>query len=372
MSQTTPAAPDEAADHSPKPASPTFFSHLLDGLNSMIPFVVAGGILMAIGFAVDAADAMSYPESGLGSIGQVLYLIGNSHAMGLMFAVLSGFIARSIGGDAAFVAGMVGGSIAAANGSTFLGGVVSGILAGYLIKLANNKIRIPSSLQTVWSILVLPVVSVLAVGLASFYVIGTPVSWVMEKLTSLLSGMQGGSMLLLCAVLGAMMAVDLAGPILRVAYFFAVAAVAAEPGVPQAVMAAVIVGGMIPPLGMALASAIQKSKFTKSEVVAGQAAWILGASLINEGFIPFALRDPKRVLPSTAVGAAIGGAIVGLTGTGTTVVHGGLFIVPIPGAVANPVGYLVATAVGTLVTAALVLLLKRPLPESARSETQTP
>lgn len=335
------------------------FDYVIDGLNTMIPFVVAGGILMAIGFAVSGAEAMSAPAEGIGTIGQVIYKIGNSNAMGLMFLIVAGFIASSIAGQSALLAGMVGGSIATSNGSTFLGAVISGLLAGYLVKLMTEKIKVPKALESVYNILLLPVLSALIIGLASTYLIGVPVSFIMTKLTDVLSSLQGGNMILLCAILGGMMAVDLAGPILRVAYFFGVAAVVSAPGVPQIVMAAVIVGGMVPPLGMALASAIQKKKFTKEEQEAGKAAWILGASLINEGVIPFALRDPKRVIPAGAIGAAVSGAIIALFETGTTVVHGGIFILPIPGAVSNPLGFIVATVAGTVVTAVIVLLLKK-------------
>lgn len=342
----------------------SFFDHLLDGLNKMIPFVVAGGILMALGFAVSGAGAMSYPEEGLGTFGQVIYQIGNKHAMGLMFLIVGGFIAQSVGGSNALLAGMVGGSIASVNGSTFLGAVISGFFAGYLVKYME-KVAIPKSLETVYNILLLPVISTAVVGLVSYYVIGIPVAFIMNSLTSVLESMQGGNLILLCAILGAMMAVDLAGPILRVAYFFGVAAVVANPGVPQVVMAAVIVGGMIPPLGMALASTIQKKKFTQEEQEAGKAAWILGLSLISEGVIPFAIRDPKRVIPACAIGSAVAGAVIAYFNTGTTVVHGGIFILPIPGAVQNPLGYVLAVVIGTVVATGLALLLKRDVPTEA-------
>ncbi|MGL4607080.1 MAG: PTS fructose transporter subunit IIC [Eubacteriaceae bacterium] len=337
-----------------------FFDHMLEGLNTMIPFVVAGGILMALGFAFAGADAMSPVEEGLGSFGQVLYGIGGQ-AMGLMCLIIGGFIAMSIADNRALLSGMVGGSISAANGSSFLGALIAGFLAGYFVKLMVKYIKLPGSLDGVFNILLLPVLSTLFVGLVSTYVVGIPVSFLMNSLTSILSGMQGGNMIVLCAVLGAMMAVDLCGPILRVAYFFAVAAVVAAPGVPQTIMAAVIVGGMTPPLGMALASTIQKKKFVEEEIEAGKAAWILGASLICEGYIPFALRDPKRIIPACAIGSAVAGAIIALFNTGTTVVHGGIFILPIPGAVQNPLGFITAILAGTAITALITLILKKPV-----------
>ncbi|SDZ90128.1 PTS system, fructose-specific IIC component [Eubacterium aggregans] len=347
-----------------------FFDHMLEGLNAMIPFVVAGGILMAIGFAVSGADAMSAPEDGLGTLGQVIYGIGSGHTMSLMFLIVGGFIATSIADNRALLAGMVGGSIAASNGSTFLGAVIGGFLAGYCVKLMVKYIKLPEALNGVYEILIIPVGSTLAVGLICTYVVGMPVAFLMDSLTGLLNSMQGGSLILLCAVLGAMMAVDLCGPILRVAYFFGVAAVVAQPGVPQVVMGAVIAAGMIPPLAMALASTIQKKKFTEQEIEAGKAAWILGASLICEGYIPFAINDPKRVIPACAIGSAVAGVIIALFKTGTTVVHGGIFILPIPGAVENPLGFIVAILAGTITAAAITLILKKPV-VTAESQPQS-
>lgn len=344
-----------------KASDKKFFDHMMEGLNAMIPFVVAGGILMALGFASSGADAMAVPKEGLGTLGQVLYSIGGAHTMSLMFLVVGGFIATSIADNRALLPGMVGGSIAAGNGSTFLGAVIGGFLAGYCVKLMIKFIKLPKSLDGVFNILVLPVGATLLIGLISTYIIGIPVAYVMNTATAMLNGMQGGSMLVLCALLGGMMAVDLCGPILRVAYFFGVAAVVAAPGIPQTVMAAVIVGGMTPPLGLALASLLQKKKFTEEELEAGKAAWVLGASLICEGMIPFAIRDPKRVIISCVIGSAIAGAITAVFNTGTTVVHGGLFILPIPGAVVNPLGFVLAVIAGTLVTALIVAILKKPV-----------
>lgn len=338
-----------------------FFDHMMEGLNAMIPFVVAGGILMALGFAFSGANAMTAPKEGLGTLGQVLYSIGSSHTMSLMYLVVGGFIATSLSDQRALLPGMVGGSIAAGNGSTFLGAVIGGFLAGYCVKLMLKYIKLPSALDGVYNILVIPVGSTLIIGLLSTYVIGIPVAYVMNLMTSGLNSLQGGSMLILCAILGAMMAVDLCGPVLRVAYFFGVAAVVASPGVPQPVMAAAMVGGMTPPLGLALACVLQKKKFTEEELEAGKAAWVLGASLICEGMIPFAIRDPKRVIPACVAGSAAAGMIVAFFHTGTTVVHGGLFILPIPGAVTNPLGYILAVAVGMAVTAVIVSILKKPV-----------
>lgn len=340
--------------------------HMLAGLGAMIPFVVAGGVLMAMGFSISGVDAMSPVEKGLGTLGQMLYRIGGTHTMAIMFLIVSGFIAQSIAGTPALLPGMVSGSIASANSSSFLGAVIGGFIAGYLVLAIVRYIRLPDSLSGLFNILLLPIGSVLIVGLLSTYVIGVPVAWVMETLTGLLTSLQGGSLMALCGLLGAMMAIDLCGPLLRVAYFFAVAAVIASPGIPQPVMAAVIAAGMTPPLSLALASVLQKYKFTQQERAAGKAAWVLGLSLVCEGMIPFALRDPKRVIPACVAGSALAGCIVAWFGTGTTVVHGGIFILLIGGAVAKPIGFIAAIVAGTLLSTALVLLLKKGLTESAQ------
>lgn len=338
--------------------------HLMAGLNKMIPFVVAGGILMALGFAFAGVDAMQTPAEGNGTLGQIMYLIGSRHAMGLMYVVISGFIAHSVGGPMALMAGMVGGSISAVNGSTFLGAIISGFVAGYLVK-SIRQIKVPETFSALAEILLIPVVSALLVGLASIYLIGIPVAWLMAALTAFLESLQGGSLLLLCVIISVMMVVDMGGPFLRVAYFFSVASVASNPGVPQPIMAACMVATMTAPLGISLATFLQKKYFTTEELRIGQTAWVLGAAMILEECIPFLARDPKRIIPSCALGAATAGAIASLMGVGSSVVHGGLFILPIPGTVQNPLGYVVATLAGSVVTCTTLLLLKKPVEQAA-------
>ena len=338
--------------------------HLMAGLGKMIPFVVAGGILMALGFSFAGVDAMSAPADGNGSLGQIMYIIGSVHAMGLMYIVISGFIAHSIGGPMALMAGMVGGSISAVNGSTFLGAIISGFLAGYLVRLIR-RVKIPEAFSALAEILVIPVVSALLVGLASIYLIGIPVAWLMSALTAFLVSLQGGSLLLLCVIIAVMMVVDMGGPLLRVAYFFSVASVAANPGVPQPIMAACMVATMTAPLGISLATFLRKRFFTREEIRIGQTAWVLGAAMILEECIPFLARDPKRIIPSCALGAGVAGAMASLMGVGSSVVHGGLFILPILGTVQNPLGYVVATLTGSAVTCATLLLLKKPVEQTA-------
>lgn len=340
---------------------------MMAGLNKMIPFVVAGGILMALGFSVAGVDAMSAPGDGTATLGQTLYLLGSRHAMGLMYIVISGYIAHSIGGSMALMPGMVGGGIAAVNGSTFLGAIISGFLAGYLVKYVK-RVKVPESLGALAEILVIPVVSALAVGLASIYLIGIPVAWLMSALTSFLESLQGGSLLLLCVIIAVMMVVDMGGPCLRVAYFFSIATVAANPGVPQPIMAACMVATMTAPLGISLATFVKGGCFTKEEIRIGQTAWVLGAAMILEECIPFLARDPKRIIPSCALGAGVAGAIASVMGVGSSVVHGGLFILPIPGAVQNPLGYVLAVLAGSAVTCATLVLLKKPLAHAAAEQ----
>ena len=342
--------------------------HLMAGLNKMIPFVVAGGILMALGFAFAGVDAMNPPAEGNGSLGQMLYTIGSTHAMGLMYIVIGGFIANSIGGPMALMAGMLGGSIAAGNGSTFLGAIIAGFLAGYIVKLLL-KIKLPESLSAIAEILLIPVVSAVLVGIASIYLIGIPVAWLMSGLTAFLESLKGGSLLLLCVIIAVMMVVDMGGPFLRVAYFFSVASVAANPGVPQPIMAACMVATMTAPIGISLATFLRKKKFTREELRIGQTAWVLGSAMILEECIPFLARDPKRIIPSCTLGAAVAGAMAALLGVGSSVVHGGLFILPIPGAVQNPLGYVAATLVGSLVTCMMLLVLKKPVEYAPVSDT---
>lgn len=337
------------------------FDHLMDGITAMIPFVVAGGMLMALGFSISGVAAMSYPKDGIGSFGQVLYNIGSQYTMSLMFLATAGFIARSIGGEKAFLAGFVGGAISNGNGSSFIGAVIAGFLAGFVVVLMEKHIKLPEKISGINDLLIVPIVSTLIVGLASVYIVGIPVSFIMKFLTSMLSGLGGGNLIVLCVVLSIMMVADLCGPLLRVAYVFSIAAVTASPGVPQTCMAAVIAAGLTAPLGMAIATTINKRKFTETEIEAGKAAWILGACFIVEGVIPFEMRDPKRVIPSCCIGAAAAGAIIALFETGTTLVHGGIFLLLIPGALRRPAGFILAIVVGSVITATLTLLLKRPI-----------
>ena len=346
----------------------SLFDYLMDGITAMIPFIVAGGMLMALGFAVAGASAMNYPEEGIGTLGQVLYFVGNKMTMSLMFVVCAGFIADSIGGRAALLGGFVGGMIANYNGSSFLGAVLAGFLAGVLVRQLS-RINIPERIRGVWDILVIPVVSTLIIGLVSVYVIGIPVSWFMNTAIGLLNRLNGASLIVLCIVLSVMMVVDLCGPCLRVAYVFSIATVTASPTVPSVCMAAVIAAGMTAPLGMAIATMLSGKRFTAEEREQGRACWVLGICFIVEGVIPFEMRDPRRVIPACCAGAGVTGALSVLFHTGTTLVHGGAFLLLIPGAMRNPLGYAVAIIIGSVITAVFTIMLKKDIEEESPDES---
>jgi PTS system fructose-specific IIC component len=239
-----------------------------------------------------------------------------------------------------------------------LGGIVAGFLAGYLTLWLNNIIKLPKNLQGLKPVLILPLLSTLIVGLAMVYLIGPPMKVVLDALTNWLKGMQTGSALVLGLILGAMMAFDMGGPVNKSAYAFSVGLLSSQIYAP---MAAVMAAGMTPPLGLALAAFLFKNRFTADEQEAASAAAVLGISFITEGAIPFAARDPFRVIPSLMVGSAVAGALSMTLGCQLLVPHGGIFVLPIPNAVVNLGGYLIAIVAGTLVTTGMLYALKKPL-----------
>ncbi len=330
------------------------YKHLMNGVSHMIPFVVAGGILIALSFAfgIHAADVE-------GSLPAALKTIGGNAAFGLMIPVLSGFIAFSIADRPGLAPGMIGGVLAGITRSGFLGGILAGFLAGYIVKFMKEKIKLPSTLEGLMPILIIPVVSSLVVGLIMIYVIGSPVGALNDFLTNWLNNLNGANAVILGLVLGTMISIDMGGILNKVAYAFAVASLTS--GQSSMAMAATMAGGMVPPIGLALATKISKKKFTKEEIEAGKTAWILGISFITEGAIPFAAADPGRVLPSTTIGAAVAGALSMLFKCAIAVPHGGAFVFFIPGAVTNLLLYIVAIIVGSIVTAALVTVLKKDI-----------
>lgn len=330
------------------------YKHLMTGVSFMIPFVVAGGLLIALGFAIGGIYVYKVP----GSFGETLFSAGKA-AFALMIPVLGAYISFSIADRPGIVPGMVGGFIAANNGSGFLGAMVAGFAAGYIVVAIKKYINLPKSLQGLMPVLVIPLLSSAIIGLGMVYIVGKPMAAFNTSLAAWLTSLSGTSAALLGIILGLMMAFDMGGPVNKAAYTFATATVAT--GKPSAIMAAVMVAGMVPPLGLALSTVIAKKKYTLAEREAGKAAWALGLSFITEGAIPFAAADPLRVIPSIMAGSAVAGAISMMFGSTITVPHGGIWILPIPNVVANLGPYIIALAAGTIVSALIVSALKKPL-----------
>lgn len=336
------------------------YRHLMTGVSFMLPFVVAGGLLIAISFALGGIYA--FDDAHKGTLAWALFQIGAKSAFALMVPVLSGYIAYSIADRPGITPGMVGGMLAASLGAGFLGGIISGFLAGYTALLISRKLKLHRNLEGLKPVLIIPLVSTLVVGLLMIYVVGTPVASALHGLENWLRSMQTGSAVTLGLLLGAMMAFDMGGPVNKAAYAFSTGLIASQVYTP---MAAAMAAGMTPPLGIALATWIFRNRFVLDEREAGNAAAVLGMAFITEGAIPFAARDPMRIIPACVVGSAITGAISMAAGVELKVPHGGIFVLPIPNAVTHLGMYVVAIAVGTLITAVAVGLLKRPLNASA-------
>ncbi len=334
---------------------PGAYKHLMTGVSYMLPIVVAGGILIALSFAFGGIKPQGYPE---GTLAWGLMLIGGSTAFALYVPILAAFIAYSIADRPGIAPGIIGGMLATTIGSGFLGGIIAGFLAGYLTLWLNNIIKLPKNLQGLKPVLILPLLSTLVVGLAMVFLIGPPMKTVNTGLANWLKDMQTGSAVVLGLIMGAMMAFDMGGPVNKAAYTVAVGLLSSQIYSP---MAAVMAAGMTPPLGLALAAFLFKNRFTQEEQEAAGAAVVLGISFITEGAIPFAARDPLRVIPSLMVGSAVAGAISMVFGCQLLVPHGGIFVLPIPNAVVNLGGYIVAILAGTVVTSGMLFALKRPL-----------
>lgn len=335
-----------------------FYKHLMNGVSNMLPFVVGGGILIAISFifgikAFDPKDPSYHP------IAKALMDIGGGNAFALMIPVLAGFIAMSIADRPGFAPGMVGGFMAANGGAGFLGGLIAGFLAGYLVVgLKKLFSRLPQSLEGIKPVLLYPLFGIFITGIIMMYVIIDPVKVLNEALKHWLENMGTANLVLLGAILGGMMAVDMGGPINKAAFTFGIAMIDAGNYAPHA---AIMAGGMVPPLGLALATTFFKKKFTKAEREAGKTCYIMGATFITEGAIPFAAADPVRVIPSIIVGSAVSGALTMLFKIGLPAPHGGIFVIPI--VKGNPLLYVFAILVGAIVTALMVGLWKKEVEE---------
>ncbi len=343
---------------------------LMSGVSYMVPFVAAGGLLIALGFALGGYDIDKAPSVAehfawgqLDSWAALLFQIGGL-AFAFLVPVLAGYIAYGMADRPGLVPGFVGGSIALTIDAGFLGGLAAGLLAGGAV-LAVQRVRVPAALRGIMPVVVIPLLSSIAVGFLMFLVIGKPIAELQSALTDWLSGLSGANAVVLGVVLGLMMCFDLGGPLNKVAYAFAVGGLATPNEGSLKVMAAVMAAGMVPPLAMALATAVRGRLFTKTERENGKAAWVLGASFITEGAIPFAAADPLRVIPAAMAGGAVTGALSMAFECTLRAPHGGVFVVPLIG---NPFLYLLAIMAGVLVSAALVILLKslrRTAPEGA-------
>ncbi|WP_419890872.1 PTS fructose transporter subunit IIABC [Paenibacillus xylanexedens] len=344
---------------------PKIYSHIMNGVSFMIPFVVAGGILIALSFmfGIHAADPNSPDYNAFAAF---LSTAGGSAAFALMVPVLAGYIAYSIADRPGLAPGMIGGMLATIGGSGFLGGMLAGFIAGYTIIALKKLVKgIPDSLQSLSPVLILPLVGSFITALIMYFVINSPMAWINESLQGWLNGLTGSNAILLGALLAGMMASDMGGPINKTASAFGLAMFANQIFEPSA---ALMVGGMVPPLGIALATTLFKNKFSIEERNAGKAAYIMGASFITEAAIPFAANDPLRVIPSNIVGAAIGGGMCMALGISLQAPHGGIFVIPI--AASNPLLYIVCILVGSIITACMIGLLKKPVyqPKSNSSD----
>ncbi|MFJ2546620.1 PTS fructose-like transporter subunit IIB [Pseudomonas sp. NPDC087612] len=327
------------------------YKHLLTGVSFMLPMVVAGGLLIALSF-VFGIEAYKEP----GTLPAALMQIGGDAAFKLMVPLLAGYIAYSIADRPGLAPGMIGGLLASTLGAGFIGGIVAGFLAGYSAKAISRWARLPSSLEALKPILIIPLLASLFTGLVMIYVVGKPVAGMLEGLTHFLDSMGTTNAILLGVLLGGMMCVDLGGPINKAAYAFSVGLLASQSYAP---MAATMAAGMVPPIGLGIASFIARRKFAQSEREAGKAALVLGLCFISEGAIPFAAKDPLRVIPASVVGGALTGALSMYFGCKLMAPHGGLFVMLIPNAINHAVWYLLAIVAGSLLTAVVYAVLKR-------------
>ncbi|MGV9241908.1 PTS fructose transporter subunit IIC, partial [Streptomyces nigra] len=335
---------------------------LMSGVSYMVPFVAAGGLLIALGFAIggyriDEAPPVTehFAWGQIDSWGALLFQIGGV-AFGFLIPVLAGYIAYGMADRPGLVPGFVGGMIAFTINAGFLGGLVAGLLAGGVV-LAIQRIDIPPVLRGIMPVVVIPLLSSMVVGFLMLVVIGKPIAEAQKAMTDWLGSLSGSNAVLLGILLGLMMCFDLGGPVNKVAYAFATAGIAVQDPSDSAmkIMAAVMAAGMVPPLGMALATTLRRTLFTPTERENGKAAWVLGASFISEGAIPFAAADPLRVIPASMAGGAVTGALTMTFGSTLRAPHGGVWVTFLIG---KPFLYLLAIAAGTAVTTGLVILLK--------------
>ncbi len=341
------------------------YKHLMNGVSHMLPFVVGGGILIAIAFLIDgfSVDLNSLPadqRANFGTItqGAALFKGIGGTAFGFMLPILAGFIAMSIADRPGLAVGFVGGSIAANGTSGFLGALVAGFVAGYIVNLLKKIFsKLPESLDGVKPVLLYPLLGIFLIGVIMQFVVEPPIGALNTAINNGLNGLNGASAVVLGVLLGGMMSVDMGGPVNKAAYVFGTASIAAGN---YNIMAAVMIGGMVPPIAIALATIFFKNKFTADERKAGPTNFIMGLSFITEGAIPFAASDPLHVLPACVVGSAVAGGLSMAFGCTLMAPHGGIFVVPTIG---NPLMYLVALVIGSFIACGLLGLLKKKVSE---------
>ena len=341
------------------------YKHLMNGVSHMLPFVVGGGILIAIAFLIDgfSVDLNSLPadqRANFGTItqGAALFKGIGGTAFGFMLPILAGFIAMSIADRPGLAVGFVGGSIAANGTSGFLGALVAGFVAGYIVNLLKKIFsKLPESLDGVKPVLLYPLLGIFLIGVIMQFVVEPPIGALNTAINNGLNGLNGASAVVLGVLLGGMMAIDMGGPVNKAAYVFGTASIAAGN---YNIMAAVMIGGMVPPIAIALATIFFKNKFTAEERKAGPTNFIMGLSFITEGAIPFAASDPLHVLPACVVGSAVAGGLSMAFGCTLMAPHGGIFVVPTIG---NPLMYLVALVIGSFIACGLLGLLKKKVSE---------
>ena len=349
------SAEGEKTSSSTRKEKSGFYKHIMSGVSNMLPFVVGGGILIALSFmfGIHAGDPN---DPSFNPLAKMLSDIGGGNAFFLMVPVMAGFIGMSIADRPGFAPAMVGGLISLNNGGGFLGGLIGGFLGGYTVVLLKKVFnKLPNSLEGIKPVLLYPLFGIFITGALMYGVIIDPIAALNTGVTNFLETLGTGNLILLGAVLAGMMAVDMGGPVNKSSFTFGIAMIAAGNYAPHA---AVMAGGMVPPLGIALATTFFRNKFTKDEREAGKVCYIMGLSFITEGAIPFAASDPIRVIPASVIGAAIAGGLSMFFGVLLPAPHGGIFVFPV---VTNPVMYLVSVVIGSLVTAFILGTWKKPV-----------
>ena len=334
-----------------------FYKHLMSGVSNMLPFVVGGGILIALSFMF-GIQASNPNDPSFHPVAKLLSDIGGGNAFFLMIPVMAGFIGMSIADRPGFAPAMVGGLISLNNGGGFLGGLIGGFLGGYVVVLLKKLFaKLPNSLEGLKPVLLYPLFGIFITGTLMYGVIINPIAALNSGVTNFLQGLGTGNLVLLGILVAGMMAVDMGGPVNKSAFTFGIMMITAGNYYPHA---AVIAGGMVPPLGIALATTFFKNKFTKDERDAGKVCYVMGLSFITEGAIPFAAADPIRVIPACIIGSGIAGGLSMFFRVQLPAPHGGLFVLPV---MTNPIMYLVAIIVGSVVTALILGFIKKPVQE---------